>query len=914
MVGGVSRECCAPDGPSRRTVLRGALGIAVAAGVVEVASRADAAPPAGTVTPTDITLTPGANPKPGDAVFGLIWFAGDTHVHDDHSSDGSFLRQSAGQGSPGNLSVGDQIGQGGRSGLAWMPLTDHRTYDQHWDPLWTSSTMLLMPGQEANGSPHAVVLGGIDEVVDAGNPPGSLNHRHVQQSIWETHAQGAAWGTAHPTYSSGQAVIDNQNLIGADWFELLNQSSNPDGDVDFAEGQWNVGFRTGVSGACDDHFKELWGVAGPGQPTTFVLASAATERALLDGLRAGRTTVGSNPTVASAVARRVILEADLDADGVHEAVGGDEVVARAGAAGFLRVTVSNAVGFNLIIYAAPGRSAGPLVNQPITLTRQVFRVPVTLAADKGWWRAEIRGDGGPAGLKTVNTGAPTVGPGVPNPPLDPTDQLLALCAPVFTTTSAPAVPVVPLGPPAVLARATADDVAAPVALGALGSFTGFPAIAVVGGLSHLVAERHLLGETHIVYGRGGDAERTISASTAARLPRVAANATDVYVVWEQDSLTQTPHQHDIWFAHSSDAGRSFGAASRLTSVAAGGRAVRPDVAVLADGTPVITWQQNGSAAAFDIFVVVGLAGAPVNLSGAGKTVAAASATDTRSASFPASLFPSVTALPGGGAVVAWQDNRFDVDPLFTGHNTSTGSGSTTSSTTDPDAWEPMVATLPTTSGTWRAPVRVNPNAAQAQRHPSIIARPDGALVLAWDSKSATQSSGSDPRLFWSASHDNGATWALSKPLDPPPANVAGTGQRPRLSLDTAGAARVVWHDNRASDWRWRVRAAVLDDGAGFVDARDVSTAGNSLYPAAAGGFTTWTTDRGAATQRDRTQRVVLASPAAAPAALPEAAWAVALPVVAVAAAAGVALARRNVKADVNSDNLTSAGTTPRATM
>lgn len=67
------------------------------------------------------------------------WLAGDTHVHDDHSSDGSGPRQTSHQALPGNLPVGDQIAQGEKAGLDFMPLTDHRTYDQVWDPQWKSS-------------------------------------------------------------------------------------------------------------------------------------------------------------------------------------------------------------------------------------------------------------------------------------------------------------------------------------------------------------------------------------------------------------------------------------------------------------------------------------------------------------------------------------------------------------------------------------------------------------------------------------------------------------------------------------------------------------------------------------------------------------------------------------------------------
>ena len=211
------------------------------------------------------------------------WLAGDTHVHDDHSSDGSFVRQIISQQGPGTLSVADQIGEGERTGLHWMPLTDHRTYDQHWDPQWTSSKLLLIPGEEANGSPHATCLGAIDVVVDGANPPGSASHRHVQQSIWEAHAQGASWGIAHP----GDTNTQNDSVIGAATVECWNRASEADVEVDWAENAWNKGFRFGAAGACDCHFKELWGVAGPGMPTTWVLARTQTERAVLDALRAG---------------------------------------------------------------------------------------------------------------------------------------------------------------------------------------------------------------------------------------------------------------------------------------------------------------------------------------------------------------------------------------------------------------------------------------------------------------------------------------------------------------------------------------------------------------------------------------------------------------------------------------------------
>ncbi|MEI7932678.1 MAG: hypothetical protein WCI21_06455, partial [Alphaproteobacteria bacterium] len=128
---------------------------------------------------------------------GPAWYKGDTHVHDDHSSDGSLPRQRARDRAKGNVAVGDQIAQGTKQGLQWMPLTDHRTFDQYYDPQWEASGLLLIPGEEANGSPHAISLGAVDSVVQGAERPGAPL-AHVQQSVWDAHAQGGVWSIAHP--------------------------------------------------------------------------------------------------------------------------------------------------------------------------------------------------------------------------------------------------------------------------------------------------------------------------------------------------------------------------------------------------------------------------------------------------------------------------------------------------------------------------------------------------------------------------------------------------------------------------------------------------------------------------------------------------------------------------------------------
>ncbi|MDT7572567.1 MAG: hypothetical protein QOE05_2741, partial [Actinomycetota bacterium] len=508
-----------------------------------------------------------------DAITTGTWLAGDTHVHDDHSSDGSFVRQVISQQGPGTLSVADQIGEGERTGLHWMPLTDHRTYDQHWDPQWTSSKLLLIPGEEANGSPHATCLGAVDVVVDGANPPGSPAHRHVQQSIWEAHSQGASWGIAHP----GDTNAQNDSVLGANTVECWNRASEADVEVDWAESAWNKGFRFGAAGACDCHFKEVWGAAGPGMPTTWVLAKAQTERALLDALRAGRTTLSSSP-----VGAFVTLEADADGDGIYEAVGGDETLVDT-ASVTLRVRVQRAAGMTLLVYGAPGRTAVPLLKVVVASLDETHTLTVPAPTAPHWFRAEVRGDGPPSGVTTDPAG---------NVPKS-VDQLQAMTSPVFTTPGDLAVPqpAIPLPPVAGPLTGTAVLPA---------GWFGFPDVAVSSAGAHVVAEEHRDGLTSVEY-LAPDRRRKTLATGAARLPKVAAAGSDVWVVY-QDEGSQLPRNPQVYLRHSTDFGDTFGPPQRLSD--GRGRQERPAIALLPDGRPIVAWQAaTGSAVEVLVWVM-----------------------------------------------------------------------------------------------------------------------------------------------------------------------------------------------------------------------------------------------------------------------------------------------------------------------
>jgi hypothetical protein len=774
---------------------------------------------------------PSAGPPPG------TWIAGDGHVHDDHSADGSFIRQTVSQQGPGDLSVGDQIGQAERTGLGFLPLTDHRTYDQQWDPQWTSNKLLLVPGEEADGSPHATVLGAADELVDGANPPGSPAFRHMQQSVWDVHAQDGSWGTAHPDdgETNGDGTPNaNASTVGVDTIEIWNKASDVDAEITYAENRWNHGWRTGVTGASDDHFKELWAVAGPGQPTTWVYASTPTSGGVVDGLRAGHTTVSSSP-----VGPLVTTEL-LDGSGRWMAMTGDEVAAHSGAKGTLRIRAQRAIGDNVIVYAAPGRSAGPIATLPVTTLDQTFVVPVTLGP--AWYRAEVRGVGSPPGLTDLEnfvTGA--------TPITNPTaiaNQLLAIASPVFVDVSGtPAVPAaeIPLPPPSV----TTDPVPARATIADAGRFTGFPDVATSGKAVHVVAEQHTGGRSHVLYKRadgGAPAVDLTSDTPSARFPAVAARGHDVWVVWQDERGGEMPHRPRIFMRHSGDDGRTWGAAQALTG--GEGRAEHPDVAVSASDHPVVAWSDNRTGA-FDVLVQeVGVDHGPVDVAAPGKTVTPGNPIDSRSAVYPASLFPVLAVAPDGRLALAWSDDRRDVDPLWTGHLGGTG--------TDPDNWEIFVARRGP-GGQWSQPVDASASPTLADRHPALAFAGDGSLVAAWDAKTL-QSSGANPALRWARSTDGGATFGAPATFALAPDAMS---EQPSLSTGADGVVRAVWYDSRSTDWRWSVWSTSLG-ATGWAAPTRITGPGNATFPALSGNVVTFTTDRNARPQRDPTEDVYTA--------------------------------------------------------
>jgi predicted metal-dependent phosphoesterase TrpH len=757
-----------------------------------------------------------------------VWLAGDTHVHTDHSSDGSLPRQSSDQRLPGNLPVRDQIAEAERNRLDFLALTDHRTYDQHWDPQWTSSRLLLLPGEEANGSPHAIVLGAIDEIVDGATPSGSPSFRRVQQSIWDAHAQDAVWSVAHP--DNGELNADGSpnefaSVLGANAVEVWNPSSDPDAQIRYAEDRWNRGFRFGVVAASDNHYRELWSQAGPGKPTTWVFAREHSQRAILDALAAGRTTVSRNVD-----GPFVTIEGDFDGNGTFEALGGDEIHAAAGTNAQLRVHVRNGAGMTIYVYRSPGRTAGVAALFHPASADEFLPLPITVADGHSWYRVEARSPGDLSGIKA-------------NPLLP--DQLRAASAPLFITTGELASPLPEISLPP--SDATSD--AATLTFDTFGSFASFADISVANDVKHVVAEAHFAGKTFVLYWNSQSATpiQLSSESSNASAPRVAASGLNVWAVW-QDGLSR------ISLRHSADGGVSWEPEILMNSGSAA-RALHPSLTLVNESCPVVAWAENASGA-FDISARVLCTDAVgTNLSARGKIISIGNSFDSRSPRFPASLFPSVAVSRNGKIIVTWQDNRFDPDPLWTGHTPRLGQPA--SGGTDPDNWEILAAVRSPDNLSWSAPVRVSANEDAADRHPSVAVDATGSIVIAWDSK-PLQNSGVNVSIRSSQSSDDASTWSAPQSVGFEPAAMS---QRPRLAPDPDGKIRAVWYDTRSSNWRWQVFTARLESSTTWGSPLQLTTGGNSTWPAVSQGVVAFTSDRRSTrSQRDPTQEVFVLAP------------------------------------------------------
>jgi hypothetical protein len=316
------------------------------------------------------------------------WVAGDLHVHTTYSHD-SYGGPTDDNTGPEDLftlghTVTDDFAIARSRGLDFMAISDHMDVRSQSDPGFGTSGVLGLPAYENSLDGHAQMLGAT-HVFDNGDRSTAA----VLALQGALHAEGGLLQANHPDdprWGYGYDVpVDTIEVWNLPWYYQppLPSSSNNTWALHWWESWLDRGAHVAATGGSDNHWISTTAAQGPGQPTTWVYVRKLSVRGLLDGLRAGHTSVSSQPP--GLAGPRVFLEADGRGGRGYEAIAGDTV--RRGA--HFRVRVRNAPGSYVRIVTDGGRDALP----PVRVTGPRFAKRFRLGKGTHTWvRAEVYGE------------------------------------------------------------------------------------------------------------------------------------------------------------------------------------------------------------------------------------------------------------------------------------------------------------------------------------------------------------------------------------------------------------------------------------------------------------------------------------------------------------------------------------------
>jgi hypothetical protein len=196
--------------------------------------------------------------------------------------------------------------------------------------------------------------------------------------------------TAPPTWtydvatSLGVDAVEVWNSVWSNRSEISPQIAYDDpAAAPWWEQQFLARGRTPMVGGSDNHWRILTGIAGVGQPTTWVFARDPRPTSILRAIRTGRTTVSSQPpTMQGARLEPTVVE---DWSHGRSAVVGGTV--RAEGPLLVRTRVRNGAGLTLRLISTGQVVATSMVGGVDTVVEQ----PVVLPRD-GWLRLELYAD------------------------------------------------------------------------------------------------------------------------------------------------------------------------------------------------------------------------------------------------------------------------------------------------------------------------------------------------------------------------------------------------------------------------------------------------------------------------------------------------------------------------------------------
>lgn len=318
---------------------------------------------------------PEATPNGPTAPQG-VWLGIDLHLHSDHSDDAA------------DNPIAALVDVARARGLDALTITDH---DNHvdgaittWDdPALDVDDLLVVYGVEwttARGHANLFAAAPWDHL-----PVYATRDADGAAFIAEAHRQGLHVSPNHPLNGDPWELGLDLDIDSLEvWNALFTFPTDNAPSLALWDAQIARGRRLPGRGGSDAHHQTGLEALGlnVGNPTTWVFAAERSVPALLDGLGAGRVSIGYDPR-----GERVVLRADADGDGVFEAMEGD-VLPATGAPVAFRVDLEQ---------PQPGGSwtltvvRNGEVWRTETLTTPSWSFTDTPPAGAAWYRVEVRG-------------------------------------------------------------------------------------------------------------------------------------------------------------------------------------------------------------------------------------------------------------------------------------------------------------------------------------------------------------------------------------------------------------------------------------------------------------------------------------------------------------------------------------------
>lgn len=332
---------------------------------------------------------------------GARWYRGDLHMHTCHS-DGSVGRQSGEGRSPGPVFRTAEAAAA--KGIDFIAVTDHNAVSHHHSLRELQphfDRLLMIPGVEITTfRGHAGVLGAIGFVEFRLTSRHLPTVRDLQDRVARQHG---LFVVNHPCLPSNEHCMGcGWTAEGTDWsrvdaIEVVNGGAvraqggkveGPFNGAPFWEARLNEGWRIAAIGGSDNHRPDCDPKAHPevGFPTTAVYAENLSERAILDGIRAGRVFIDLE-----GVAGRT-LELTATCEGAA-AVMGEQLATPAGRAVAFTLRVRNAGGGRVDI-VIDGRHQAALAGASVAGEDAVLTFPLPADGARHWVRADVRSTDG----------------------------------------------------------------------------------------------------------------------------------------------------------------------------------------------------------------------------------------------------------------------------------------------------------------------------------------------------------------------------------------------------------------------------------------------------------------------------------------------------------------------------------------